>query len=343
MKAIRIHQHGDRSVLNYDDIDYPRPEDDKVILEVKSVSINHLDIWVRKGWPGISIDLPFTMGSDASGIIVDVGKNIKDWKVGDSVVIQPGTFCGNCSQCMINKENYCSSYGILGESENGVQAEYISVYPENLFHKPQIYTFEEAASMPLVFMTAFQMLISRANLNENETVLIYGGSSGVGSAAIQIAKSMNATVIATVGSDSKRNYVYDMGADYIVNHNNTTDLYNQIIDIVGKNKINVIFEHVGSQTWNNSIRLLSKGGRLVTCGATTGSMVNIDLKHLFMKQQTIIGSTMSDIPSFKAVMNKINIGLYKPFVDKIFKFKDIKYAHEYIEESKHMGKIVLIP
>ena len=342
MKAVRIHKHGDRSVLQCDHMGRPFCESDKVILKVKSVSINHLDIWVRVGLPGLSIPLPLIMGSDASGIIAEVGENVSDWGVGDTVVVQPGTFCGECELCISGKENYCTYYGILGETENGVQAEFVSLSPKNIYPKSLHLSFEEAASMPLVFMTAYQMLIARAKLQVTETVLVYGGSSGVGSAAIQIAKDAGATVITTVGSENKYQHVEKMGADYIVNHYDE-DWHKSVKDFVGKEGVNVIFEHVGFATWPYSMRLLSKGGRVVTCGATTGPKVDIDLAHLFMKQQTILGSTMSDISSFKAVMDKINSGKFKPFVDKIFSFDEIQVAHECIENGEQIGKIVLVP
>jgi len=342
VKAVRIHAHGDRSVLQCDDIAQPVCESDKVILEVKSTSINYLDVWVRGGLPGLPIPLPLVMGSDASGIIAEVGQNVPNWKVGDAVVVQPGTFCSECELCISGKENYCTHYGILGESENGVQSQFISLSPKNIYPKASHLSFEEAASMPLVFMTAYQMLITRAQLQPNETVLVYGATSGVGSAAIQIAKDIGATVIATVGAAEKVDHAQNMGADHTVNHYDK-DWYKSVKDILGKKGVNVIFEHVGTATWSYSMRLLNKGGRVVTCGATTGAKVDVDLTHFFMKQQTILGSTMSDISSYKAVMDKINSGKFKPFLDRVFSFDEIQAAHERIENGEQIGKIVLLP
>lgn len=342
MKAVRIHGHGDSSVLQCDEMAQPVCEEDKVILEVKAASINHLDIWVRGGFPGLQIPLPLIMGSDASGIITEVGQNVPNWKVGDAVVVQPGTFCGECELCISRKENFCSHYGILGESENGVQAQLVSLSPINIYPKASHLSFEEAASMPLVFMTAYQMLITRAQLKPNETVLVYGATSGVGSAAIQIAKDIGATVIATVGSAEKFDHAQDMGADHIINHYGK-GWSKSVKSIVGKKGVNVIFEHVGTATWLYSMRLLNKGGRVVTCGATTGAKVDIDLTHLFMKQQTVLGSTMSDMSSYTAVMDKINSEKFKPFVDKVFSFDEIQTAHERIENGEQIGKIVLVP
>jgi len=342
MKAVRIHGFGGRDALQYEDAPKPECPIDKVILEVKAVSINHLDIWVRGGLPGITIPLPLIMGSDAAGIISEVGADVVGWQVGDEVVVQPGTFCGECYLCSSGKENYCPQYGILGETENGVQAEYVSLSPVNIYPKAAHLRFDDAASMPLVFMTAYQMLITRAELQKGETVLIYGGTSGIGSAAIQIAKNQCASVIATVGAESKIDHARKMGADHVILHS-APDWAEKVNDMIGKAGVNVIFEHVGPATWPQSMRLLARGGRIVTCGATTGSNVDFDLRHLFMKQQTILGSTMSDLKSFKAVMDKINGDVFQPFVDTVLPFKKVQEAHKLIENREHTGKVVLIP
>ena len=342
MKAVRISKHGGLDALTYDDIPEPDCPSDKVKIRVKAAAINHLDIWVRKGLPGMPVSLPLILGSDASGTIVEVGSKVHNFQTGNDVVIQPGTFCGNCHHCKERKENYCSEYGILGETENGTLAEYVILDPVNIHKKPEHLSFPDAASMQLVFMTAYQMLIIRAKLQPNETVLIYGGSSGIGSAAIQISRDLGANVIATSGSDLKCEFSKKLGAHHVVNHNEG-NWKDEIKLITEMNGINVVFEHVGSATWKESIRLLSKGGRLVTCGATTGADVDINLAHLFMKQQSILGSTMSNIPAFKKVMAKINQKQYLPNVDKIFAMKDIREAHNYIENRQQMGKVVLLP
>ncbi len=342
MKAVRIIEHGSVDKLLYDEIDEPSCPPDKVKINVKAVALNHLDIWVRNGLPGLPIPLPLIMGCDASGTIVKVGENVNNLQPGNDVVIQPGTFCGVCYNCNEGRENYCFKYGILGETENGTLAEYISLDPANVYKKPEHLSFPEAASMPLVFMTAYQMLIKRAKLQPGETVLIYGGSSGVGSAAIQICRDLGTQIIATVGNDSKGKFCKKLGANHVVNHNHENWL-EEVKQITDNSGVNVIFEHVGSATWKQSIRILSKGGRLVTCGATTGAEVGINLAHLFMKQQSILGSTMSSIDTFKEVMNKIIDQKYKPMVDKIFAMKDIRIAHEYMENRLQAGKVVLLP
>jgi len=341
MKAVRIHSHGGLDVLKYDSLDEPVCNSDSIKVKIKASALNHLDIWVRNGIPGINIPLPLIMGSDASGEIIEIGSNVNKFNIGDNIVVQPGTFPDDCKYVLDGKENYSYNYGILGETENGVQSEFVILEPKNIHTMSNHLTFEEAASMQLVFMTSYQMLVKKAKLKENEFVLIYGATSGVGSAAIQIAKDINAKVITTVGNKDKFNYAYDMGADYVIDHSKP---YTSIIKDITNNKgVDVVFEHIGPITWDSSIKVLNKGGRLVTCGSTTGTKVSIDLRYLFSKQQEIIGSTMADIDSFNSVMKKINDKIYKPFVDEIFRFKDIKKAHSYLEDRKQYGKIILVP
>jgi len=341
MKSIRIHSHGGPEVLSIDDIDKPKCTKNKVLLKIQACALNHLDIWVREGLPGLPIKLPLIMGSDASGKVIEIGKNIKKTNVGDEVVVQPGTFDLNCDKSKNGLENYSSTYGILGETSNGTQAEYILLDEQNISLKPGHLTHIEACSMQLVFMTSYQMIVERAKLKSSENILIYGATSGVGSAGIQIAKDIGSTGISTVGSNDKEDYAYKMGSDHVLIHDNS--LNTNLKKILGNKKIDVVFEHIGSKTWSNSMKILSIGGRIVTCGSTTGSIVNIDLRHLFMKQQSILGSTMGSINSFTSVMKKINEKKYHPFIDKIFQFKDIKLAHQRLENRSQFGKIIMVP
>ena len=342
MKSIRIYEHGGVAKLIFDDIPQPVCHPKNIKIKIKATSINHLDLWIRSGLLRKEINLPMTLGSDGSGTIVELGEDITELNIGDDVVIQPGTFCSKCLDCKNGNENYCLKYGILGETQNGTQAEYIVVNAQNIHIKPKHLTFEEAASMPLVFMTAHQMLIKKANMKPNETVLIYGGSSGVGSAAIQIARDLGAKVIATAGSDDKCEYSKTMGAHYVINHHHTNWL-SKVKSITNNKGVNIVFEHIGSETWESSLKILAKGGRIVTCGATTGPDVKINLAHLFIKQHSIYGSTMSDINTFNNVMIKINDKKYMPIVDRVFKMENVRLAHQYIEQRKQKGKIILVP
>jgi len=341
MKAVRIHKHGSVDCLSVDNIKDPQCLDENIIVQIKAAALNHLDIWVRNGLPGINIPLPLIMGSDASGIVVEAGKNVNKFKIGDKVVVQPGTYNENSHYTKINKENFSRSYGILGETENGVQAEYVCLKEDNLHIMSNDLTFIEASSMQLVFMTAYQMLITRSNLSSNDIILIYGATSGVGSAAIQIAKDVGAKVISTVGIEDKKEYAYNLGSDYVLLH--SKNIISEVMDITKNIGVDVVCEHIGESTWNQSMRVLRKGGKIVTCGSTTGPKVNIDLRFLFSKQQTILGSTMSDIPTFLKVMKKINSNAYKPTIDKVFLYDDVILAHSRMENRNHYGKIVLVP
>lgn len=343
MKAILIKEHGNVNVLNAVLKSEPDCPPDRIKVNIKACSINHLDIWVRNGIPGLEIPLPLVMGSDASGTVVEIGKNIisSDYSLGQDVVVQPGTFNSSFIDSKNKKENYSSSYGILGETEDGVQSEYVLLKPENIYPKPKHLSFEEAASMPLVFMTSYQMLVERAGIKKNDLVLIYGGTSGIGMAAIQIAKDIGATVITTVGSNQKKNFVKKLNPDYILNHQED-DLYKKIKNISSRG-VDIIFEHIGPSTWEQSIRVLAIGGKIVTCGATTGNKVSIDLRHLFMKQQSILGSTMGSLSTFKNVFDKINNMRYQPYLDETYTFDDIQKAHMRMESREHFGKIIIVP
>ena len=341
MKAVHIKEHGDLNVLQYDNVDDPILKDKQALIQVKAAGINHLDIWVRKGLPNIKISLPLILGSDASGVIIKKKGDLGSFNIGDEIVVQPGTFNLNCNNVLNGNENFSSTYGILGETQNGVQSEFIALNVENMYPKPSHLSFSESASMQLVFMTAYQMLVKRAKIKEKDRVLIYGATSGVGSAAIQIAKYFGARVYTTVGNKNKNEYAKKIGADFIYNHNNK-DWISEIKEELRDIKIDIIFEHIGADTWVNSLRLLAKGGRIVTCGATTGADVKINLGHLFMKQQSILGSTMSNMDSFKEVMKLIENKVFFPFIDKIYHFSEIRDAHKRIEQRNQFGKVVLV-
>ena len=340
MNAVRIHDHGDEKVLIYEEVPLPDINDNQVLVEIKAAAINHLDIWVRKGIPGIS--LPMIIGSDGAGIVVKVGKNVNKFSIGDEVIINPLLFCGNCPSCLNNQENQCSSIGIIGETTNGTNCEFIALNQRNLINKPKKMSFECAASFPLAGQTAYQMLINRAMLKESDIVFIWGASSGVGSFGLQIAKSFGCKVIATGGSKKKCEYANKIGADLSLNHYKD-DIVSLVKDYTNGKGVNIIFEHSGLETWSTSMKILSKFGRLVTCGSTTGPKVSIDLRYIFFKQQSILGSTMGTLSALKEVMNLIADGSVTPVIDKVFSLDNISDAHKYIEDSNQFGKVILVP
>ena len=341
MKAVFINNYGDVNNLNWGEVsDTETLEKNQVLVKMQASSINHLDIWVRKGAVGHTAQMPFILGSDGAGVIAEKGKSVNNYKIGDDVIIQPGIFNQNKIKDRFHKEHYSKDYKIIGESVNGVQSEYFRCDVENVYPMPENIDYCEAASMPLVFMTAYEMLIKRAKIKKNDKVLIYGASSGVGSAAIQIAKDIGCTIYSTVGDEKKKSFALELGCDYVFNHRKSSFQF-ELKNILKKEKLDIIFEHIGKATWNTSLRFLGYGGRLVTCGATTGYDVSIDLRHLFFKNQSILGSTMGSLDSFEKVIKNISKNKYRPIIDSVFKFKDIKKAHERVENGLNLGKVVL--
>lgn len=339
MLAVRLHKHGGPQVLAIEEQATPdHPGTGQVLVGMRAAALNHLDLWVRAGLPGVA--LPLTPGSDGAGTVLAVGENVQDMGAGDEVVVQPGVFCGKCNACRAGRENLCSTYGILGETQDGVQRQVATLDRANVARKPSGLTFEEAASFGLVFLTAHQMLVKRAQLKSGETVLVVAGSSGVGAAAIQIAAHLGARVIATASGGAKSRFARAMGAHEVVDHYRK-DWYRRVNEIAAPDKVQVVVEHVGAATWDQSLRTMGLGARLVVCGATTGAKVTIDLRHAFRKQHSILGSTMGDLNTFEAVLRGFEEGVYRPFVDRVFPLEQIADAHRYLEGGQHHGKVVV--
>ena len=340
MNALRIHENGGPYVLKWESIPDPTSNSNDVLVEIKSTAMNHLDIWVRSGMP--NCPLPMILGSDGAGIVSDIGDSVSQFSIGDAVIIQPLVWCGECRFCKTGRQNYCTSMGIFGETQNGTMSEYISVPEKNVRRKPANLNFDEAASLALAGQTAYAMLVRRANLQPGETVLIWGASSGVGSMAIQIAKQLGCTVIATAGSDEKVDAAKNLGADYSVQYKNA-DVGSTVKDLTDGAGVDVVFEHVGAATWKTSLKCLAKGGRLVTCGATTGPKVEVDLRHIFIKQQSILGSTMGDLASLDEVVSLAESGAVTPVIDSIHKMENGSDAHRRLESGEAFGKVILNP
>jgi NADPH:quinone reductase-like Zn-dependent oxidoreductase len=340
MKAAVIHEFGGPEVLRYEDVPDPRPRKDQVLIRVRACALNHLDLWVRKGLPGVK--LPHILGSDIAGEIVEVGEYITDFRPGQRILLAPMHFCNHCEQCVAGRQNLCREFTVLGNAVDGGDCELMAVPAVNVIPIPESLGFVEAASVPLVFLTAFHMLTGRAAIRPGQTVLVLGANSGVGIAAIQIAKLFNATVIATAGDDHKIAKAKELGADFVINH------YQQKIGdearkITSKAGVDIVVEHVGAATWNESMKALKPGGTLVTCGATSGPEVSFDLRFLFARQLALLGSYMGTMGELHEVLKLVFSGKLKPIVDTTFPLKEIRAAHEYLEQSKMFGKVVLIP
>ena len=340
MKAAFFRQHGDSSVLEYGDLPEPVAAPDEVLVRVHAAALNHLDLFVREGLPGLKLQFPHIGACDIAGEVAAVGEAVTGWNEGDHVIVNPSLWCGVCESCIAGEESLCERYQIIGEHVSGGAAEYVAVTAQNLYRIPNDFSFEEAAAVPLVWMTAWRALIGQAKLRAGQSVLIVGAGGGVASAAIQIARYAGATVYAASRSDEKLDHAKSLGADFTVRSDG--DFAREIWRMTNKRGVDVVLENVGAATWEQSLRVLAKGGVLVTYGATTGPIVQLDLRKLFWRQYAIIGSTMSNNREFNEVMRLMFWERrFKPLVDTIFPLSDIKTAHEYLESAEQFGKVVL--
>ena len=340
MKAIAFHQHGGPDVLKYEDAPEPTFRANDVLVRVKACALNHLDLWVRRGLPNVPIPLPHIPGSDVAGEIAKIGPDVTNVRVGQRVVLAPLVSCGKCPACLAGLDNYCRQATNLGYMIDGGCAEFVRAPEVNCLPYPENLKWEEAAAIPLVFQTAWHMLITRAQLQPGEDALILGAGSGVGSAAIQIAKFFGARVIATAGSDEKLAKAKELGADHLINHK-SQKIREEVRRITNKRGVDVVFEHVGTATWEDSIASLAPAGRLVTCGATTGYDAKVDLRFLFSRQLSLLGSYMGTKSELQTVMKLVAAGRLKPVVDRVFPLAEAAAAHAYLESSAQFGKVVL--
>ena len=339
MKAVQFLEHGSADVLHLADRDTPACGPNQVLVQIQAAGLNHLDLWIRRGLPGLKVPLPHVPGSDGAGVIVERGSQIKDWQVGDEVVIQPNTFCGTCPACQQGNEHQCPKHGILGETQAGVQQEVVAMNPENIGPKPVRLSMTEAGAFALSALTSWQMLKSRAQLRRDENILILGGGSGVGSMAIQMARYLGARVIATAGSDEKRQLCYSLGADEVLDQH--APGFSKQVKALSPGGVDVVFEHIGEAVWDEAVRSLAVGGRLVTCGATTGYHGSLNLQHLFYKRLSILGSTMGSVSDFHECLHLAEQGALTPVIDRSFPFRAAADAHRYLDETHAFGKVVL--
>src|SRR5579859_1318883 len=340
MKAIVFHQHGEPDVLKYEDAAEPSLRANDVLVRVKACALNHLDLWVRRGLPNVPIPLPHIPGSDIAGEIEKIGADVTSVRVGQKVVLAPLVSCGKCPACLAGLDNHCRQATNLGYMIDGGCAEFVRAPEVNCLPYPENLKWEEAAAIPLVFQTAWHMLITRAQLQPGEDVLILGAGSGVGSAAIQIAKFFGARVIAIAGSDEKLSKAKELGADYLINHK-SQKIRDEVRRITNKRGVDVVFEHVGAATWEDSLASLAPTGRLVTCGATTGYDAKVDLRFLFSRQLSLLGSYMGTKSELQTVMKLVASGRLKPVVDRVFPLAEAAAAHSYLESGSQFGKVVL--
>jgi NADPH:quinone reductase-like Zn-dependent oxidoreductase len=338
MKAVRFHAHGGPEVLHYEDAPDPAPAAGRALVRVRACALNHLDLWQRRGLERVRIPLPHISGSDVAGEIVEAGDA---YPPGTRVLLQPGLSCGHCQRCAEGRDNECPRYAVLGYVSDGGYAELLSVPVENVVPIPDHVDFVEAAAFPLTFLTAWHMLLTRGGLRAGETVLVLAGGSGVGQAAIQIARLQGARVLATAGPP-KLQATRDLGAEDVFDHY-AEDFAARARAATDGRGVDVVIEHVGEATWERSVRSLARGGRLVTCGATTGHHGSIDLRHLFARQLSLLGSYMGRKGELLLAAPYFFAGQLKPVVDEVLPLAEARRAQERLEQGRQFGKIVLVP
>ena len=342
MKAVIFRRHGGPEVLELADVPDPSPGPDDVLVRVKACALNYLDLWIRQGIPAYRITLPHISGCDVAGIIEQVGSKVRQWKPGDAVVLAPGLTCGACEWCRRGEDNLCVSFGIRGAAVDGGYAELTVARARDVLRLPSGVSFEEAAAYPLVFLTAWHMLTGRAGLNAKERVLVQAAGSGVGHAAIQIARHLGATVYGTVGSPAKLAKANALGAAAVINYRQE-DVQARIRELTDGRGVDVVIEHIGPQTWESSLRSLAKAGRLVTCGASSGPDVPLDLRYVFSRQLSILGSMMGTREELDAVTELIGRRVLKPVIDTVYPLAQARAAQERMLSRNVFGKLVLRP
>jgi NADPH:quinone reductase-like Zn-dependent oxidoreductase len=342
MKAVVFSRHGGPEVLEHRDVPEPKPGRSEVLIEVKATSINHIDIFLRRGMPGITVPMPKIVGSDAAGVIRELGADVTDLKIGQRVTINPGISCGHCEFCAAGFGSQCFTYSMIGESRDGAYAELLAVPAHIVLPIPDSLSFENAAAAPLVFLTAWSMMIGKGNLRPGEDVLILGAGAGVGTAAIQIAKITGCRVFATASTEEKLKRAKQLGADFVINYTKE-EFDKRIRDLTNKRGVDIVVDYVGADTWVRSLRSARRGGRVLTCGATTGFEPQTDLRQIFFRQVQVLGSTMGSHREFLEVMKCIFRGQLKPVVDRVLPLSDAAKGHQLIEERAIFGKVVLRP
>jgi NADPH:quinone reductase-like Zn-dependent oxidoreductase len=342
MRAVVFDRAGGPEVLEAREIPEPNLRADEVLVAVRAVGVNHLDLWVRGGLPGLEPELPHILGSDIVGLAERVGEVVAHVKPGDKVLVLPTISCGVCEACAAGDDHLCRHYDLIGRRRQGGYAEKVAVPGRNCLPYPENLPWEQAAAVPVTFLTAWHMLVGRAALRPGEDCLVIGAGSGVGSVAIQVAKLLGARVIATAGSDEKLARAKALGADETIHHG-SQDVATEVRRLTAKKGVEVVIEHVGGRIFEAGVASLARNGRLVTCGATIGNQVTLDVNLLFGRHLTLMGSWMGRRSELLEVLKHVRSGKLVPVVDSTMPLAEARRAHERIEARQHFGKIVLTP
>jgi NADPH:quinone reductase-like Zn-dependent oxidoreductase len=340
LRAVVIREHGGPEVLTIEDRPVPEPGPREIRIRVRAIGLNHLDLWVRSGVVGHAFPLPIVPGCDAAGVVERLGPGASGVAVGDEVVVAPGVSCGRCHACRAGDDPLCRTYGILGESRDGGCQEQLIVRDDGCFPKPQGLDWAQAAAVPLTFLTAWHMLKSRARVQPGERVVVHAAGSGVSVAAIQIATLLGARVLTTAGSDEKCARGIALGAEEAINYRQS-DFTAEVRRWSGGRGVDVVVDHIGTDTFERSLRCLARGGRYVTCGATSGHEMKTDFRLVFFKSLSILGSTMGGSHELATVLSLVAAGRLRPVVDRVFPFEQVASAHRYLAAREAFGKVVL--
>jgi len=342
MRGFQIRRHGGPEALEWLDLPTPEPGPGEVRVAVRACALNHLDLWVRNGVPGHAFPLPLVPGSEVAGVVDAVGPGAEEVEIGMPTLVAPGVSCGHCARCVGGEDMFCRHYGILGEHRDGGYADYVVVPRRNVLPLPRGLTYAEAAALPLVFLTAWHMLAGRAKLARGEDVLVHAAGSGVSSAAIQIARLLGARhIVATAGSDEKLAKARQLGATHTVNYRDD-DFLAATRQATGGKGVEVVVDHVGGEVFERSMKALAWGGRIVLCGATAGASAEINLRAVFFKSLSILGSTMGSLAELIQLLRHVDSGELSPVVDRTLPLAEAPAAQAALEDREQFGKIVLV-
>ncbi len=341
MKAAVINKYGGEEVVSVEEMDEPKPKAGEVVVQVRCAALNHLDIWVRNGRGGPDLPMPHVLGSDASGTVIEKAADVEGISEGDEVVINPGLSCGLCEFCLNGQQSQCVSFGIIGMVRPGTFAEKVAVPSVNVLPKPAHLDFEEAAALPLAYVTAWRMLYTRAKLKASDTILIHGIGGGVALACLQFATLTGAEVIVTSSSDDKIEKAKKMGAAYGINYKTNPDITNAVRELTSKRGVDLVVTTIGAATWETDLAIVRHGGKIVTCGVTTGAEAKTNLQRLYWNQLTILGSTMGSNEDFRQMLKAAANTHIKPVIDSVYPLDKAAQAMKRMERSEQFGKIVL--
>jgi NADPH:quinone reductase-like Zn-dependent oxidoreductase len=342
MKAAFFARHGSPEVLEYGELPTPHPGLGQALVQVQAAALNHMDLWVRQGWPGLKLDLPHVSGADAAGVVAEVGPKVEGVALGERVALNAVLACGRCEYCRQGQDNRCLDWHLLGETVPGTLAEYVVIPVQNLLRLPEGFPFDQAAAAGLVFHTAWHSLITRGQLRAGETVLIVGASGGVNTASIQIAKLAGAEVYVVGSNADKLVHARTLGADFLIDRSQKPQWERSVYELTDKRGVDVVVDNVGT-TFPQSFRALRKGGRLLTVGNSGGPKFEIDNRFIFGKHLSILGSTMGTHKDFETVMALVFARRLHSVVDQVMPLSAIRPAEEYLEQDRQFGKIVLVP